>query len=298
MGAADVVPGVSGGTIAFITGIYEELLNSISSIRLSLITTWKKDGFKAVWCALNGKFLVILVAGILTSIFSLAQLISYLLEHQAILLWSFFFGLVLASVWLVGKEVGKWNLIHWILAAAGAVLAWWITSLPPLAVHFDNGSVGELSYLFVSGMIAICAMILPGISGSFILLILGSYARVITAVKELDILKITLFGMGAMIGLLAFSRVLNYLFEKYRAPTIAVLTGFLVGSLKKIWPWKENTTLLYIHSDGREEFLQENVLPADFGADPQLLTAILAFAVGIAVIVLMEFVASRMKTSS
>ncbi len=295
MGAADVVPGVSGGTIAFITGIYEELLHSISSVRLSLFTTWKTEGFLAAWKQLNGKFLIVLLAGIFTSIFSLAQVISYMLENKAVMLWAFFFGLVLASVWLVGKEVGKWKGIHWILAILGATIAWWITSLPPLSVKFDNGSMGDYFYLFLSGMIAICAMILPGISGSFILLILGSYTKAINAVKELDVAKIAVFAAGAIIGLLAFSRVLNYLFEKFRAQTIAVLTGFLVGSLNKIWPWKENAKLLYTHSDGKQDFLQANVLPNDYTGDPQIMSAILAFIVGILVIVAMEIVARKME---
>jgi putative membrane protein len=179
MGAADVVPGVSGGTIAFISGIYEELLNSISSFNFGLIKVFKKEGIKAVWEKLNGNFLAALFVGIFISIISLAKLIESLLENHPVLIWSFFFGLVLASIIYVGKQITKWNLGSFVLLILGALIAYYITTLNPMVS--ENSSPW---FLFLSGMIAICAMILPGISGSFILVLLGAYKPVLNAVNN------------------------------------------------------------------------------------------------------------------
>ena len=233
MGAADVVPGVSGGTIAFISGIYEELLETINSVNFGVLKTLKNNGIKTAWKSINGNFIVTLFLGIGISIASLAKLISYLLEAHPILIWSFFFGLVLASIVYVGKQVRSWNAGAIISLTIGTSVAFWITILPPLS------SSNELWFIFVSGMIAICAMILPGISGSFILLLMGSYQTVLEAVKDKNLLTIGVFIFGAVIGLLSFSRVLKWMFSKYHDFTIAILTGFLIGSLNKLWPWKE-----------------------------------------------------------
>ncbi len=289
MGAADVVPGVSGGTIAFISGIYEELLNTISSVNLGALKTLKNEGIKAAWKAINGNFIVALFLGIGISVVSLAKLISYLLEEHPILLWSFFFGLVLASVFYVGRQVKEWSVGKVIGLLIGAAIAFYVTILPPL------GNSEESWFIFVSGMIAICAMILPGISGSFILLILGAYEAVIGAIKDKDFVIIGIFGGGCVIGLLAFSRVLKWLFSKYHDLTVAILTGFLVGSLNKIWPWKVNGELLYTHSDGKQDFLQTNVLPNGVEGDPKILSAVLFFVLGAALIFGMEFVAKKLK---
>ena len=204
MGAADVVPGVSGGTIAFISGIYEELLETINSVNLGALKTLKNEGVKAAWKSINGNFIVTLFLGIGISIASLAKFISYVLEAHPILIWSFFFGLVLASILYVGKQVKSWNAVSIVSLIIGTGLAFWITILPPLS------SSNELWFIFVSGMIAICAMILPGISGSFILLLMGSYKTVLEALKDKDLLTIGVFMAGAVIGLLSFSRVLKY----------------------------------------------------------------------------------------
>ena len=206
MGAADVVPGVSGGTIAFISGIYEELLETISSVNLSALKTLKKEGLKAAWKAINGNFIIVLFLGIGISIASLAKLISYLLEAHPVLIWSFFFGLVIASIFYVGKQVKKWSLGSVVSLVIGTGLAYWVTILPPMA------SSSETWFIFISGMIAICAMILPGISGSFILLLMGSYQTVLGAVKDKDLVTIGVFIAGAVIGLLSFSRVLKWMF--------------------------------------------------------------------------------------
>lgn len=286
MGAADVVPGVSGGTIAFISGIYEELLGTISSIKPSLLQTLFKDGIRAFWKEINGAFLAPLLCGIAISVLSLAKGISWMLENEPVLLWSFFFGLVLASIFLVGKQVKRWNVASIVAFILGAGFAFWITLLPPLAPSTS------MWFLFISGAIAICAMILPGISGSFILLILGSYKVVINAVKGLEIKEILIFGAGCIVGLLSFSRLLKWLFAKYQNTTIAILTGFLLGSLNKLWPWKENTLLLYTHSDGKQDFLQENISP--FSLDNAQWSGTIGFFIlGILIIVALEFWSRR-----
>lgn len=287
MGAADVVPGVSGGTIAFITGIYEELLETISSVNLKVLGVWKKDGFMAAWQSINGSFLLALFTGIFTSILSLARGISYLLENHAELLWAFFFGLVLASVFYMGKQVQGWDFKTILGLVIGAAFAFYITLLPPM------GNSSEYWYILVCGSIAICAMILPGISGSFILLLLGAYTTVIDALKNLELDILALFAIGCVIGLAAFSRVLNYMFKKAKNLTIAVLCGFLIGSLNKLWPWKENVELLYTHSDGREDWLQSNVWPVNFVGDPQIGLAISVAIIGFGLILLMERMALK-----
>lgn len=287
MGAADVVPGVSGGTIAFITGIYEELLATISGIKPSLLKTWKNQGIRAFWRAGNFNFLLALLTGIAISILALSHLIAWLLANHPVLLWSFFFGLVLASVFFVGKQVKSWEFRTILAFIAGAAVAWYITSLPPMAQD------DSLLFLFVCGMIAICAMILPGISGSFILLILGAYETVIASIKAFDVKNLAVFGAGCIVGVLAFSHLLNWMYKKYHDLTVALLTGFLLGSLQKLWPWQIETELLYTHSDGREDWLMENVLPAQFNGDPQTLPVILIFIVGFSFIFIIERLAKR-----
>jgi putative membrane protein len=292
MGAADVVPGVSGGTIAFITGIYDELLGSINNINFQALKTLKSDGVKAFWKHINGNFLVFLLLGIGVSIASLAKLISYLMDEHAIGLWSFFFGLVTASIFYVAQQVSKWNALNVIGFILGAFFAYFITEIPPLQQS------GELWFIFVSGLIAICAMILPGISGSFILLILGSYEIIINAIKSINISIMAVFAAGCVIGLLSFSRVLKWLLDKHRNITIAVLSGFLLGSLNKIWPWKTNVgEPLYTHSNGKEEFITKNISPSSFEGDNQLILAISLFLVGFVLIFAMEIVAKKLNPS-
>lgn len=282
MGAADVVPGVSGGTIAFITGIYEELLNTINSVNLDALKKLKTEGLKGFWQHINGNFIVALFLGIGISVWRLAGLISYLMSEHPILLWSFFFGLILASVYLVGKKVAKWDISKIIGLLIGTAVAFYITLLPPI----ENPDA--LWYVFVSGAIAICAMILPGISGSFILLLLGSYQLILSSIKDLKLTIIAVFGAGCVVGLLSFSKLLSWMFKKYHDLTIAILTGFLVGSLNKIWPWKftiSNRT----NSHGEVvPFIQENVLPANFNGDPQIVLAIILALAGLGLILILE----------
>ncbi|MDP5106840.1 MAG: DUF368 domain-containing protein [Polaribacter sp.] len=288
MGAADVVPGVSGGTIAFISGIYEELLGSISNVNLSLLKTLKKEGFKAAWKQVNGNFLLSLFIGIFISIISLAKVIKYLLENEPILLWSFFFGLVLASIIYIAKQITKWNVISFVFLILGAFLAYYITTLNPLVT--ENSS---LLFMFFAGAIAICAMILPGISGAFILVLLGAYQPVLSAVNDRDIKTIAAVGLGAIVGILSFSKVLNWLFANYKNYTLAALTGFIIGSLNKIWPWKETLTWR-IDSHGVEvPFNEQSVSPLSFNGDAQLMLSIILAIVGFALILLMEKLADN-----
>jgi len=283
MGAADVVPGVSGGTIAFISGIYEELLTSINSVNLDAVKVVKKEGFKAMWKSVNGNFLLALLLGIGVSVLSLAKLIKWLLENEPILLWSFFFGLVVASVLFVGKQIKNWNFIKVLVLIIGAALAFYITILSPVANQITSNW-----FLFFAGALAICAMILPGISGSFILLLLGAYRPVIDALDQRDIKIIALVGSGAIVGLLTFSRILKWLFDKYKELTLAVLTGFIAGSLNKIWPWKETLSWRTNSHGDNVPFIQESILPFNYEGNPELLWATILAIIGFAVILLLE----------
>ena len=288
MGAADVVPGVSGGTIAFISGIYEELLHSISSFNLSLFTVLRKEGYKKVWKMVNGSFLCALFMGIFLSILSLAKLIETLLENHPILIWSFFFGLVLASVIFIGKQIKIWNFRSFLYLIFGLIFAYYITTLNPMVSQ--NSSPW---FLFLAGMIAICAMILPGISGSFILVLLGAYKPVLNALNTKDIFSIAVFMTGAVLGLLTFSRLLKWLFSRYKNYTLAILIGFIIGSLNKIWPWKE-TISWRTNSKGVEvPFNTTSVSPMSFDGDSQLLMAGLLAIIGFGLILLLEQLAVK-----
>lgn len=287
MGAADVVPGVSGGTIAFISGIYEELLTSISNIKFSLISVLKKEGIKEVWKQVNGNFLLALFIGIGVSVLSLAKGLSWLLANEPVLLWSFFFGLVLASVLFIGKQIGKWNLPTVSMFIIGAVLAYWITTLQPL-ISENTSSF----YLFLAGALAICAMILPGISGAFILVLLGAYKPVLEAVHNRDFRIILIVGAGAIIGLLSFSKILKWLFSNYKDLILAILTGFVFGSLNKIWPWKK-----VLDSKMIEEKLiilkEQSISPFRFEGENELLMAIVISIVGFVSILILERIAVK-----
>ncbi len=286
MGAADVVPGVSGGTIAFISGIYEELITSINNINLKTLKIWKVEGFKAFWNALNGNFLLALFIGIFISLFSLATIVSWLLENEPILLWSFFFGLVAASIYFVGKGIEKWNFFAVLMLIIGALVAFFITTLPP------NENVDSLPYLFLSGAIAVCAMILPGISGAFILVLLGSYKTILDAVHERDLKIVVTVGLGAILGLLSFARLLKWMFKNYKNATLAVLTGFILGSLPKIWPWKK-VIATKTFGDKVIPINELNISPFSYQGDNQLLWAILLAVIGFSLIFILEKVASK-----
>lgn len=255
MGAADVVPGVSGGTIAFIVGIYEELIDSIKSINAASLKMLFTGKIAAFWKAINANFLFSIVGGIAISIFSLAKLITWLLTDHPVLVWSFFFGLVLASTWFVSKDIKKWDWKTILSFIIGAVVAFYITVATPAETP------SNLFFIFLCGAIAICAMILPGISGSFILVLLGKYFYIMEAVKTFNIKIILVFICGAAIGITSFSRVLSFALRRFHDITIAVLAGFMLGSLNKVWPWK-TVVETYLDSHGVEKPLIEvNSMP-------------------------------------
>ena len=301
MGAADVVPGVSGGTIAFISGIYQELIDTINKVDFSFFSSWKKNGFKIAWQQINGNFLLALLSGIAISILSFSKIITHLLATQPILVWSYFFGLVLASIYFVGKQISKVSLLTLSSFIIGTVISYYITIAEPVA------SPDSYPYLFLSGFVAIIAMILPGISGAFILLLMGSYAVVIGTINHFreallsfnlqllfqSILKLGTFAIGAILGLKLFSKVLHWMFDNHRNTTLALLTGFMLGSLNKVWPWKKVLSTR-IDSHGNEvTFMDKSILPNYFEGDNQLFIALLLMVAGFLTIFIVEKVGSK-----
>jgi len=289
MGGADVVPGVSGGTVAFITGIYEELLNSIKSVDVEAIKLLFSLRLKDFWSKINGSFLLPLVLGILSSVFTLASLMHFLLKNHPIPLWSFFFGLIIVSSVLVLRETKKWGVLNIVAIIAGTAIAYFITEATPATTP------DAYWFIFLAGAIAICAMILPGISGAFILLILGKYAFMFEAIHNRNFVIIGIFGLGCIAGLLSFSRVVSWMLKKYHDLAIGVLSGFMIGSLNKVWPWKV-TTAFRLNSEGEQvPKLTENVLPGEYlrqlNENPQVFQAVLFMALGIFVVVLIEKIA-------
>lgn len=282
MGAADVVPGVSGGTIAFIVGIYEELVDSIKSINLQAIKLFFSFKWKEFWKAINGTFLLSLVLGICISVFSLAKIVTYLLEEHPILVWAFFFGLVLASTWIVVQDVKQWNWKTVLCFIAGAIIAFYITMATPATTPDGYW------FIFICGAVAICAMILPGISGSFILVLLGKYYFIMDAVKSFNIPILLVFIAGIFIGITSFSRVLSFALHRFHDITIAVLSGFMLGSLNKVWPWKR-VVETYTDSHGDIKPLVEvNMLP------DQLLWQAIALAVlGFSIVYFLEKLSAK-----
>ena len=278
MGAADIVPGVSGGTMAFITGIYDTLIDSIRAFDLACLRLVLRGQIKAAWQHVNGPFLLALALGIATSIVSLARAISWLLENHPVPLWAFFFGLILASALVLLRQVDKWTVARASCLLAGAVIALTIALSP--VVDLNIGMAG----VFLSGFVAICAMILPGISGSFILVLLGMYATVLGALKSLDLAFIAVLGAGAIAGLLCFSRLLHWLLHHFHQATMALLTGFLFGSLAVVWPWKRVLEWVVDRHGDLKPAQQIPVAPAEYltvsGQDPQLLLCIGLMLVG------------------
>lgn len=278
MGAADIVPGVSGGTIAFITGIYDRLLGAIRAFDLTLPGLLLRGRLAEAWRHVDGGFLLALVLGIATSILSLARLISWLLERHPIPLWAFFFGLILASALVLLRQVGGWTPARVALLALGAAAALTVALAPAVALG------GGMAGVFLAGFFAICAMILPGISGSFILVLLGMYAPVLEAIRSLDLLFIAVFAAGAACGLMSFSRLLHWLLHRFHGAAMALLTGFLFGSLAVVWPWKKALDWT-VGSHGELQPVQQvPVLPGEYlritGEDPQWLLCLALAAVG------------------
>lgn len=293
MGAADIVPGVSGGSIALIAGIYQQLLDSINAFNLDNLLLLKSFQIKELYARVNGNFLLSLLLGIMTSIFALSSVITYLMEEQPIPLWSFFTGLILVSAFLILKEIKRWNWVILAAIALGTLIAWWVTNLPPTTTP-DAGW-----FTFVAGAIAICAMILPGISGSFILLILGKYETILAALAQKDFLTLALFASGCLVGILTFSRVVAFLLRRFHDVTIGLLSGFMLGSVNELWPWKVVTSWRTSSSGQQKPFLTENILPSDYlaqvGQEPNLLWAIGAFLFGIGLVLFIEWLAGKLQ---
>jgi putative membrane protein len=294
MGAADVIPGVSGGTIAFITGIYQELINSIKSVDKTFLKLLFREGIVAAWKHINGNFLVAVFSGVLISIFSLARLISWLLLVYPMLVWAFFFGLIIASALHVGKKITRWNAGIIIALIAGTAIAAYITIATPAT------TTESMWFILLSGAIAITAMILPGISGSFILLLLGKYEFILNAVKDLQIGIIIIFGIGCVIGLISFSNVISWFFKKFPDGTMAVLTGFMLGSLNKLWPWKEVITYRINSAGEQVPLLEKSISPQQYeaitGHDNMLLPVIICMLAGFLLIFIFDVIAARKES--
>jgi putative membrane protein len=295
MGIAEVIPGVSGGTIAFITGIYETLIDTIKAILgVDVINALRKEGLAAAWEKANGTFVVFLLGGMVFGVVVGVFGVTYLLENYPELLWAFFFGLIVASAVYIGVQVRKWGIPQLVGMVGGTVLAYWITIATPAE------GIQAYWFIFISGAIAISALILPGISGSFILLLLGMYKFIIPTVKDAlktlnpeSLIVLGVFGLGCLVGLATFSRVLSWTFKHHYNTTMAVLTGFMIGSLNKIWPWR-NVLETRINSKGEEvPFLEESVLPGAYNGDPQVFGVIVLMIVGLAAVFLLDRISKR-----
>ena len=307
MGMAEVVPGVSGGTIAFITGIYERLLNVIKAIGPVGLKAFKGDGIQGLWKAVDGKFVLSLMIGMVTGIVIGVFLITHLLETYPLLVWSYFFGLILVSALMVGREITDWNGSLIMAMSLGGCIAYYITVAVPAPGN------PELWFVFVSGMIAVSALLLPGISGSFILLLMGMYSYIIPTVKEAlktfeidKLIILIVFAGGMLTGMIIFSRLLSWTFKNYKNITLAVLTGFLLGSLNKIWPWQEVVSTL-VKEDGEEKVVfSKSVLPTTFkglednflyGNDPQLILCIVFMVLGFATVYIADYLSNKPSKS-
>lgn len=295
MGAADVVPGVSGGTMAFILGIYEELINSIRTVgQPEFLRLVFKFRLREMFAMLNWQFLVAVAVGIFTAVLTLAPLIETLLETQPVYLWSFFFGLVLASILTVRTRIKTWSLNPIMGFVLGTVGAFLLVGLVPTQTPNDWW------FLILSGMVAICAMILPGISGSFILVLLGKYQYVLSAVNDRDIMTIAMVGIGAVVGIVTIAQLLGWLFKNYHDVTVAVLIGFMLGSLRKVWPWKDPIRWLqdaagnFVLSDGHRIVIEEhNYLPTlGRNGATEILVAVAIMAAGLVLVIVLERLAN------
>jgi len=283
MGAADVIPGVSGGTIAFLTGIYGELVDSIKSIDLKAVKLLFSGHISDFWKKINGTFLISLLVGILISVFSLARLMKYLLEFHPIPLWSFFFGLILVSAFYIFKDAGNVKTLDVISSLVGAGVGAFICLVSP------GHTPDDLWFIFICGAVGICAMILPGISGSFILLLMGKYEYIVAeAVTELNVPVLAVFAFGALVGIISFSHFLSWLLRKQYNGTILFLAGLMIGSLIKIWPWRSSSISGF----------DSPVLPSEYSGDPQMALAIIFFIIGILLFLCIEITADKIKSNN
>jgi putative membrane protein len=282
MGAADVVPGVSGGTIAFITGIYERLLNAIKSVNPTALRILFKEGIPAAWKYVDGSFLASLFAGIVVSLVSLSNILKWCLDSYPQLLYAFFFGLIIASSIYIIRQVKNWNPATIASLVIGAAIAYTITVITPTEAPNNYWMV------FLAGCIAISAMILPGISGSFILLLMGMYRHVLNAATGLDIGFLLVFIAGCIVGLLSFSHLLSWVFKNHKNTALAILSGFMIGSLNKVWPW-QNVVSTRLNSHGEEvPWIKESVLPSGYNGDTYMLYCVLLLIIGFSIVFVLE----------
>ena len=286
MGAAEVVPGVSGGTIAFITGIYERLLNAFKSFTPGTLVILKNRGMAACWQHVDGNFLLILVGGMAVSVLTIAQVVVLLLEQYPVCIWAFFFGLIVASSLVVGNEIETWKASPVGFIFLGGMIGFIISSAIPLELEASP------LYIFAGGAIAVCAWILPGLSGSFILLILGLYTYVIEAIRSLDLTVLGILAVGCVVGLLSFSHFLSHMLKHHRDETLATLTGFMLGSLIKVWPWKHTLSYQLDRHGTQIPLVQEAVTPATYieltGGDPRVAIAILLALTGFGTVLILQ----------
>ena len=285
MGAADVVPGVSGGTMAFILGIYEELLNAIKSFDLKSLRLLVSFRMRAFFEKISWQFLLSLGLGILTAIFTFSKVLAWLLENKPVLIWSFFLGLILASVVTVSKRIEQWKLSRWVSLLCGLVGIYILVGLVPVSTPDD------LWFLFVSGAVAICAMILPGISGSFILVLMGKYQVVLQAVNEKNFIVLAVVAAGACVGIALFSRLLAWLLGRYHDLMVALLTGLMIGSLRKVWPWKVTLETLVDAHGKTIPIVQANILPPAWNGE--LMAGLSLMIIGFLIVLALEWMAGR-----
>ncbi len=293
MGTADLMPGISGGTIALILGVYKELIKSIDSINLKNLKEIKNKGFKRFWEKINGRFLSLLFLGILTAVFTLSFAIDWLIKNHPIPLWSFFLGLLLSSIFFLKNSIKKWGSINLSLVLISAILSFLLTQMTPI-----EGEVGLL-YLFISGFIGIIAMILPGISGAYILIILGAYSTIIGLIKdvlgalttsEIDIFipalsQLTVFALGTIVGMRIFASILKWLFDKEHDKTMSVLIGLMIGALHKIWPWQEKFELII---GEKYKIFSKPIYPFQYPENPQVVPAFILFVSGLVMVWIIE----------
>lgn len=288
MGAVDLVPGISAGTIAFVTGIYQELIDSIKAFNFTALKILKNQGFGAAWRHINGEFLLILISGVLFSLFTLAGLMGYLLEVFPLQLWSFFIGLIIASIVYLLRQYPAKKAIDILLLVLGTLGAY------GLSLATAGTMEGNYPSIFFAGTIALCAMILPGISGSFILVLLGLYPLFINALVNVEFDFLVTFAAGGLVGLMIFSRLLSWLLDHYKHAVIATMCGFLMGSLSVLWPWKQ----VALKSVGGFQ----NITPQSYlevtGQDPQILSCMLVFLFGLFMVLLIEIISIKLKNKA
>lgn len=287
MGASDVVPGVSGGTMAFILGIYEELIDAIKSFDLKSLQFLVTLKFRPLLDRISWQFLLAVGIGIFTAIFTLSKLLSWLLQNRPVFIWSFFLGLILASVLSVSRRVEAWRILTWLFLVGGTLGSYFLVGLVPVATPNDYW------FLFLCGAVAICAMILPGISGSYILVLLGKYRYVLDAVNHRDFLVLGLVAAGACVGIIAFSRILGWLLKNYHDLMVATLTGLMIGSLRKVWPWKETLEGVVGSRGQMVPLVQSNILPGQWNGE--VLVALSLMVAGLLAVLFLDRLGNRIK---